>query len=615
MAKIPVYKSQGEVTTELGNVKSNFKVNPQTAAAPYAAIASFAGSVQNISGKFYAAEMEIKRNNALVAAENESENGLVGLQSKAENEWSYKPDKDGLDSLQKFTSQADLLKTSILNTITDPVVKRRFINSFNKSVQTKSISIKSENRVRMVEDYKAKDIDQVNRLINQITKGTNIFEINKAKEELFGTEEIRPNAKPEDLRIIGIFDAGVALGIYDADDTAKYELAARQRIDKINATQDILADPIKAMAQLYDDVSYPNLKEEVRLSLIEKADRKIESNISDYNAATARKDKKREKELKIKQLKNYSLLMTLFHDYETNPSEETFNALPTVQDLNTSMENRALTESQYDKIFAKIVDKDINEDNPSTLTDITDRILSATTNDALDQISDELTNDKYIFSNLKAETVSSLLKLIDTKKGKSEDFIKYDNARKRLQKIVDKSGNIMAKFDPTWNARAGAALSEFDMLYMQGFTDFEAMTVDILTRTLSIGSGQMDINMGIFTAPIWGEKGKKATDYTLKDIKAAKERTKDAATFGYTFLGKEFTDDMAIAELEKLNAMEEMLKAIQLIEKINKPNPVPNDNNEDDSKSRISQFFDWLMNGDDDEEKSNSEILEDLKNR
>mgnify|MGYP003153593413 FL=1 len=149
MAKIPTYKSQGDVTTELGNVKSNISINPSIAAAPYAAIASFASSVQDVSGKFYAAEMEIKRSNALVGAENDAETSLLELQTKAENEWSYKEDKDGLDSLQKFNNQADLLKTSILNTITDPVVKRRFINSFNKSVQSKSISIKSENANRL----------------------------------------------------------------------------------------------------------------------------------------------------------------------------------------------------------------------------------------------------------------------------------------------------------------------------------------------------------------------------------------------------------------------------------------------------------------------------------
>ena len=171
MVKIPVYKSQGEVTTELGNVKSNFKVNPQTAAASYGAVASFSNNVQTVSGKFYAAETEIKRNNALVGAENNAETGLLDLQVKAENEYSYE------DGLQKFVSQADLLKTSILNSISDPIVKRRFTNSFNKSVQSKSISIKSENRVRMVEDYKAKDIDQTENLINKITKGKNSFEI------------------------------------------------------------------------------------------------------------------------------------------------------------------------------------------------------------------------------------------------------------------------------------------------------------------------------------------------------------------------------------------------------------------------------------------------------
>ena len=281
MAKIPVYKSQGDVRSELGNIKSNIKINPNTAAAPFAAMANLAGSIQDQSAKFYAAETEIKRNNALVGAESKSENGLLDLQVKAENEYSYD------DGLQKFVSQADLLKTSILNTISDPVVKRRFINSFNKSVQSKSISIKNENRVRMVEDYKAKDIDQAENLINKITKGKNSFEIETAKVELFGNSQIA-----------GIYEAGVALGIYDADDAAKFELTAKQRIDKINATQDIMADPIKAKAQLFDDVSYPNLKEEVRLSLIEKADRKIEGDISEYNRAKANEEKLIEKEFK-----------------------------------------------------------------------------------------------------------------------------------------------------------------------------------------------------------------------------------------------------------------------------------------------------------------------------
>ena len=362
------------IIVQLGNVKSNININPNTAAAPYAAMANLAGSIQDQSAKFYAAETEIKRNNALVGAENNAETGLLDLQTKAENEWSYD------EGLQKFASQADLLKTSILNSISDPVVKRRFINSFNKSVQSKSISIKSENRVRMVEDYKAKDIDQAENLINKITKGKNSFEIETAKIALFGND-----------KIAGIYEAGVALGIYDADKAAKLELTAKQRIDKINATQDIMADPIKAKAQLYDDVSYPNLKEEVRLSLIEKADRKIEGDIAEYNRTEAAKEKQIEKDLKKKQLVNYTNLMTRIAEYENNPSEETFNRLPTIQDLETSMgiDRRGLTESQYDKIMAKITDKDIDENNPATLIDITDRILNATSDAELDLIADE----------------------------------------------------------------------------------------------------------------------------------------------------------------------------------------------------------------------------------
>ena len=609
MVKIPVYKSQGEVTTELGNVKSNFKVNPQTAAASYGAVASFANNVQTVSGKFYAAETEIKRNNALVGAENNAETGLLDLQVKAENEYSYE------DGLQKFVSQADLLKTSILNSISDPIVKRRFTNSFNKSVQSKSISIKSENRVRMVEDYKSKDIDLVNRLINQITKGTNKLEIDKAKEELFGTEEVRPNANPEDLRIIGVYDAGVALGIYDADNSAKYELAARQRIDKINATQDIMADPIKAKAQLYDDVSYPNLKEEVRLSLIEKADRKIEGDISQYNRAEAHKEKQIEKDLKKKQLVNYTNLMTRIAQYENDPSEETFNKLPTIQDLETSMgiDRRGLTESQYDKIMAKITDKDIDENNPATLVDITDRILNATSDAELDLISDELQSDPFIFQKLTAETIAQKLSLIDTKKSKSKDFVRYDNSRKRLQKIVDKSGNILAKFDPTWNARAGAALEEFDRLYMQGFTDFEAMTVDILTRTLDVGSGDFEINMGIFIRPMWGIK-KKVKDYTMKDIQDAKEATKVAATLKSPLpnIGGEYTNEMAIVELEKLNAMEAMLQAIQLIDEMNKDSQVPTGDEDNDAKNKTNSIFNFLFGESNEDDKSDSEKLDDL---
>jgi len=596
MAKIPVYKSKGDVTSELGNIKSNLKINPNTAAAPFAAMANLAGSVQNVSAKFYAAETEIKRNNALVGAESKSESGLLDLQTKAENEYSYD------DGLQKFVSQADLLKTSILNSISDPVVKRRFINSFNKSVQSKSISIKNENRVRMIEDYKAKDIDQTENLINQITKGKNSFEIETAKIALFGND-----------KIAGIFEAGVGLGIYDADKAAKLELAAKQRIDKINATQDILADPIKAKSQLYDDVSYPNLKEEVRLSLIEKADRKIEGDIAEYNRSESKKEKQIEKDLKKQQLVNYTNLMTRIAEYENNPSEETFNRLPTIQDLETSMgiDRRGLTESQYDKILAKVTDKDIDENNPATLVDITDRILNATSDAELDAIADELQNDAFIFQKLTAETIAQKLSLINTKKSKSKDFVRYDNSRKRLQKIVDKSGNILAKFDPTWNARAGAALEEFDRLYMQGFTDFEAMTVDILTRTLTIGSGDFAVNMGIFTTPVWGVKGKVAKDYTMQDIKDAKEATKVAATLGSPYLGKDYTNEMAIAELEKLNAMEAMLQAIQLVDEMNKDSQVPTGDDANDSKNKTNSIFNWFDGNDDD--KSDSEKLDDIK--
>lgn len=596
MVKIPVYKSQGEVTTELGNVKSNFKVNPQTAAASYGAVASFANNVQTVSGKFYAAETEIKRNNALVGAENNAETGLLDLQVKAENEYSYE------DGLQKFVSQADLLKTSILNSISDPIVKRRFTNSFNKSVQSKSISIKSENRVRMVEDYKAKDIEQSENLINTITKGKHQFEIQLADIALFGNN-----------KIAGIYEAGVALGIYDADKAANLNLTAKRRIDKINATQDIMADPVQAKKNLINDMSYPNLKEEVRLSLIEKADRKIEGDISEYNRTEAAKEKQIEKDLKKKQLVNYTNLMTRIAQYENDPSEETFNKLPTIQDLETSMgiDRRGLTESQYDKIMAKITDKDIDENNPATLIDITDRILNATSDAELDLISDELQSDPFIFQKLTAETIAQKLSLIDTKKSKSKDFVRYDNSRKRLQKIVDKSGNILAKFDPTWNARAGAALEEFDRLYMQGFTDFEAMTVDILTRTLTIGSGDFSINMGIFTTPVWGVKGKVAKDYTMKDIQDAKEATKVAATLKSTYLGKEYTEEMAIAELEKLNAMEGMLQAIQLIDEMNKDSQVPTGDDKNDSKNKTNSMFNWFDGNEDD--KSDSEKLDDLK--
>ena len=127
---------------------------------------------------------------------------------------------------------------------------------------------------------------------------------------------------------------------------------------------------------------------------------------------------------------------------------------------------------------------------------------------------------------------------------------------------------------------------------VQGFTDFEAMTVDILTRTLDVGSGDFEINMGIFIRPMWGIK-KKVKDYTMKDIQDAKEATKVAATLKSPLpnIGGEYTNEMAIVELEKLNAMEAMLQAIQLIDEMNKDSQVPTGDEDNDAKNKITIQF------------------------